>query len=167
MIAAAVTFAISAFSTLVVQFKRRNPDKSYPIALLNIILGPMRAFGLGPYQHGDFTPEIMMKAIAAGVGLDDFGDLAFLTAYHAVNKLPNFIPPSQYTNFGYIMAIVEFELGMTRRLKVTDYLKHNPTVTQIPVHEPIFVFGLGRSGTTFLHRLLHSTLRSDRQGFGS
>lgn len=39
-------------------------------------------------------------------------------------------------------------------MKLIDFLKKNPQVYDIPIKRPIFVFGLGRSGTTYVHRLL-------------
>lgn len=41
------------------------------------------------------------------------------------------------------------------RLKKIKYLKEFQTdILKIPIHNPIFIFGLPRTGTTFLHRLL-------------
>lgn len=45
-------------------------------------------------------------------------------------------------------------MGWVRRLKLIEYLKKAPQVKQIPVRSPVFVMGLPRTGTTYLHRLL-------------
>ena len=44
--------------------------------------------------------------------------------------------------------------NLVRRLQLVEYIKLNPKVKNIPVRAPVFVTGMPRSGTTFLHRLL-------------
>lgn len=142
------------FGWLVYQHKKRNPEKSYAIAVANIFLIPFRALGVGPFGYGELTPKTMMKVMSKAVQLDDFGDTAFVAADAVFRQQPDFISSDQFTNVGYLMAANELQLTYTRRLKAIEYLKRNPSVTGIPVRQPIFVFGLGRSGTTFVHRLL-------------
>lgn len=55
---------------------------------------------------------------------------------------------------GYVVAQKELQILLRKKLKLIDCLKKNPDVVKIPITKPIFVFGLGRSGTTFVHRLL-------------
>ena len=43
---------------------------------------------------------------------------------------------------------------MEVRLKLVEYLKNHPAVTQIKLKDPVFVIGFPRTGTTFLHELL-------------
>ena len=44
--------------------------------------------------------------------------------------------------------------NLVRRLQHVEYIKRNPTIKNVPVRAPVFVTGMPRSGTTFLHRLL-------------
>lgn len=93
-----------------------------------------------------------MPLVTSETTLTDFGDLAFCSAYQQGRDL---IPATaKFTNLGELLAIADFRLHLTRRAKVVAYLKHHPQVLQVPIQRPIFVFGLGRSGTSFLHRLL-------------
>jgi hypothetical protein len=109
--------------------------------------------GVGPFKHGRITPEKIMKIVATELKLNDFGDTTFVQSYRVVNTLPAF-EAQRFTNIGYLLAFNELKLFVSRRLKMVDYLKNNPAVLKVPISSPIFVFGLGRSGTTYLHRLL-------------
>eukprot|EP00981_Chlorochromonas_danica_P005822 scaffold1192_cov179-Ochromonas_danica.AAC.17 len=95
----------------------------------------------------------MMKIVAKDLKLNDFGDLTFVEAYHAINQKEDF-KKQKFSNIGYVLALAEFRMNLSRRLKMVNYLKAYPDVEKIPVRAPVFVFGLGRSGTTFTHRLL-------------
>jgi hypothetical protein len=86
-------------------------------------------------------------------GLSDFGDLDFLDYYKQVAQNA-FYQSLQFSNLGNIVAQMEFRLVMKRKLKIIQYLKDVPSVLDIPVPAPVFIFGIGRSGTTYLHRLL-------------
>jgi hypothetical protein len=44
--------------------------------------------------------------------------------------------------------------ALQRRLELVNFFKHTHTVETVPILSPVFVLGLGRSGTTYLHRLL-------------
>ena len=55
---------------------------------------------------------------------------------------------------GYFAAQLELVSGFAARLKKIQYFKEYPDVFKVPVREPVFVTGLPRTGTTFLHRLL-------------
>lgn len=133
--------------------KKKYPEKSLAIAVLNTVLTPLRLLGLGPFKLGKLNMEKMMKVISADLKLTDFGDTGFVAVYRLINSLPEF-QAQTFTNIGYMVASVEYRMGLTRRLKLVNYLKLNPQVEQIAIKQPLFVFGLGRSGTTFLHRLL-------------
>lgn len=50
--------------------------------------------------------------------------------------------------------IQELQQVLRRRLDLVNYFKHTPSVEKVPIVSPVFVLGLGRSGTTYLHRLL-------------
>lgn len=85
--------------------------------------------------------------------LNDFGDNVFVTNYNKTistdtQKL------QKITNIGYIAGRLELMYNLVRRLQLVDYIKRNPSIKSIPIRAPVFVTGMPRSGTTFLHRLL-------------
>jgi hypothetical protein len=96
--------------------------------------------------------EAMMAAARRRTGLGDFGDDAFreglgvlVDAFHAQDNA---------NAFGRIF-FREYCTGLlVNRLKIqADWTRH-PDIRGVPVSRPLFVTGLPRSGTTFLHRLL-------------
>jgi hypothetical protein len=137
----------------VVQHKKKYPEKSYVIALLNTVLTPFRILKIGPFKDGMITIEQAMQIASKETGLTDFGDLDFVTTYKKISTTAYFKSLS-YTNLGFIMANMEWNINLKRRLKLVNFIKAHPEIRQIPLREPLFIFGLGRSGTTFVHRLL-------------
>lgn len=86
-------------------------------------------------------------------GLTDFGGTKFIDNYTVITSGAA-LRRLRYHNLGYIMAQLELNITMIRRLKLVQYLKDAPDVRNINVEKPVFVVGLPRTGTTFLHRLL-------------
>jgi hypothetical protein len=97
-------------------------------------------------------PEVLQAAAMATTGLDDFGDdwweepferLCLSLDAEARLHLP-----------GRIRTRGELQLLLQNRLRMVDLWNREPAVLRQPVHAPIIVTGLGRSGTTLLHELL-------------
>lgn len=133
--------------------KSQYPEKTLFNSFLNVILTPMRIFKLGPYKYGMPTLEKAMKYAVKKTKCSDFGDKTFLDAYNAIFNTP--IHRSlRLTNIGFIMYQIELNQTMYRRATFIQYLKDCPEILNIPVRSPVFVLGLPRTGTTFLHRLL-------------
>jgi hypothetical protein len=137
----------------VLQFKKKYPEKSYVIGLLNTILYPLRKLKLGPFKYGEWTLDNSLKLISEETGLTDYGELKFKEAYYATEKGPVF-QRCKMTNLGQVVFQMEFQMTLTRRLKAVEYLKSHPEILDVKIKSPVFVFGLGRSGTTFTHHLL-------------
>jgi hypothetical protein len=85
--------------------------------------------------------------------LNDFGDTKFIDSYSKIMSC-EVQKAEKYTNLGYIASKIELGMGWVRRLKLINYFKENPDVASVPIRSPVFVMGLPRTGTTFLHRLL-------------
>ena len=133
--------------------KKRYPEKSWLNNSLNLLLGPLRFFKLGPYRNGALSIENALKYASKKKKLTDFGSMDFADAYQAIVKTPT-QQLQRYTNLGYISGRIELNMTMVRRLKFIEYLNKVPAVTKVPVVAPVFVMGLPRTGTTLLHRLL-------------
>jgi hypothetical protein len=102
---------------------------------------------------GQITMEKAMKEAMTATKLTDWGGMTFVENYKFVTDT-KFFQNLTLTNMGYIIAQKELQILLRKRLRLVDYLKKCPQVTNVPIKAPIFVFGLGRSGTTFVHRLL-------------
>jgi hypothetical protein len=94
----------------------------------------------------------LKKALKA-TKLSDLGGTEFLDSYRKIMELP-FHKKQVPTNIGYLACELELFMIFASRLKKIQYLKENPNALKVPVREPVFVTGLPRTGTTFLHRLL-------------
>ena len=97
-----------------------------------------------------------MKAAEKKSKLNDYG----ITTDNDFRKHFNLIMNSKeykgqkLTNLGYVFANIELQMCFVRRLKFVDFIKQNPDVLKTKVIAPVFVVGLPRTGTTFMHRLL-------------
>lgn len=94
-----------------------------------------------------------MKNAMKATNLTDFGNMDFAENYSVVLDGTEQMK-LEYHNIGYIMAQLELNITMERKLKFCQYIKDSPDVLNVPVKKPVFVVGLPRTGTTFLHRLL-------------
>ncbi len=146
---------VPALLVLFISFTRHRkyPEKRFTHSLLNTVLGPMRWLKLGPYNQGTLTLEKGMKFGMKSSKLTDYGNTEFVKVYDCVTSLPTH-KSLKLSNVGYLMYRNELNYTMSRRLKAIQYYKTNPEVLKIPVRSPVFVLGLPRTGTTFLHRLL-------------
>lgn len=131
---------------------QQYPEKSFKNNLFNVLLAPLRFLRLGPYK-GRISIDKAMKYAVKKSKLTDFGDTRFIESYKAMENSAVH-QKLRLSNLGYISHSLEMNETMVRRLKMLDYLKKHEEILKIPVREPVFVVGLPRTGTTFLHRLL-------------
>lgn len=139
----------------IVRRRLRYPEKSFKHSAINVLLTPLRHFKVKPFETGELTLENMLKWAMRRAKCTDFGDdnMNFVRNYNAIMESP--LQQTQvYTNIGYISAKMEMTMTFARRLKLVEYFKNHPDIDTISIPKPVFVMGLPRSGTTFLHRLL-------------
>lgn len=146
--AAIVALVISALRR-----KSRHPEKTLFNCFANNALAPFRFFRIGPFKQGKIGIEAAMKHAVKKTKLKDFGDLGFADCYSKVHN-SSVHRVEKYSNIGFVSARMELNMTMSRRLRLIEYLKRFPKVLETPVRSPVFVLGLPRTGTTFLHRLL-------------
>ncbi len=122
-----------------------------PLQTSMLALADGAANGLGLFRR-PLRPEALLGAARRRSGLDEFGDTEFLdplqrllTACHEEASL------SLVGRFATRWDVVRF-LGNLLRLH--DEERRAPALVQQHIDRPIFITGLPRSGTTFLHRLL-------------
>jgi hypothetical protein len=119
------------FLVVLVDKKRRSPEKSFKNHAINILLVPVRAMGLGPYKK-DLTLDNAFKYATRKTGLTDFGDTSFQESYRAVLATST-QKAQQYTNLGFVSARIELNMTFVRRLKMIEYLKQVPRVMSVQV----------------------------------
>lgn len=117
-------------------------------------------FEIGPWAYTEHTKvkgrtEKQVRAVMKRFGLSDFGgeidDMAkqYDTATLGIARSGVEISPG-----GYLALQVSMDARIECRLKLVDYIKRHPQISQIPVRRPIFVIGFPRTGTTYMHELL-------------
>jgi hypothetical protein len=147
---------LGLFITQVLKRYSRGNHKTLKNCAITVALTPLRYFRLGPYAYGDSMVrdlDASMKYAMKKTKLSDFGGSHFAETYKKVMTSKEQMKET-YSNLGFISAKIELSMGWVRRLKLVEYLKQNVDVVDVPVRSPVFVMGLPRTGTTFLHRLL-------------
>jgi hypothetical protein len=94
----------------------------------------------------------VLAAARAATGLDDFGDGWFRTPL--AKLLDALEGEACLTLLGRLFARSEIQRILQNRLRVEDWIRRHPELLRERIEAPIFVTGLGRSGTTLLHELL-------------
>ena len=94
----------------------------------------------------------VLAAARTATGLDDFGDDWFRTPL--AKLLAALENEASLTLLGRLFARSEIQRILQNRLRVEHWIRSHPEVLAEHIEAPIFVTGLGRSGTTLLHELL-------------
>ena len=97
-------------------------------------------------------PEALREAATSTTGLDDFGDTWWEDPFRRL--CASLDGEARLHLPGRVRTRGEIQLILQNRLRMVALWKREPAVLREPVHAPIVVTGLGRSGTTLLHELL-------------
>ena len=85
-------------------------------------------------------------------GLSAFGDLEFVEPMNRL--LESISAESSLSLFGRLATEWDVVRFLSNLLRMVATEQANPTILERPIERPIFIMGLPRSGTTFLHRLM-------------
>jgi len=105
----------------------------------------------------EFSVEAVLSAARHSTGLYDFGSLDFKP--RLALWLQSFEEDTQLTALGRAGLFQDCVRHAANRLRIEDLVKRHPEILQIPIHRPIIVVGLPRSGTTHLLNLMGSDTR--------
>lgn len=127
--------------------------------LLSALNGAARAGDAVGLPHGRLDAALILAEGPRSVGLDDWGDEAFIPRMrHAVataNREP-LTPLSRVLTRHLLLQ------ALRNRLQFRDYLKRTPAIHDVAIERPIFVLGFPRTGTTLIQNLL--ALHPSRRG---
>ena len=99
----------------------------------------------------DTASSLKQKAIEK-TGLSDFGDSYFEETLKLwVNDLAHY----RLSDFGRTAFTNQMIGDLARRLRVIDCLRKNPEIEDVTIPPILYISGLERTGTTFLHNLLN------------
>jgi sulfotransferase family protein len=97
-------------------------------------------------------PEKLVDLARRRSGLDDFGGWSFEEPLAVL--LRSYYEEANLSTFGRIAVRWDMLRFLSNLLRLRDEEKRDPAVLDERIDRPIFVLGLPRSGTTFLHNLL-------------
>ena len=133
-----------------------NPSSTYtqprrPMAV-NLLNWAGEKLNLDSLPWLELTTQSLVTAAESQSGLSDWGDDYFRQplekVVEALNREANLNLVGRYFFRQYLTRL------LVNRLQLQDAWQQNPEILEIPVEKPLFVVGLFRSGTTFLHNLL-------------
>src|SRR5271168_1839926 len=104
-------------------------------------------------------PEVLQAAAITTTGLDDFGDDWWEEPFRRL--CASLDSEARLHLPGRIRTRGELQLILQNRLRMVDLWKKEPAVLRQPVHAPIVVTGLGRSGTELLHTVPYEDASGD------
>jgi hypothetical protein len=84
--------------------------------------------------------------------LDDFGDDGFREPLSRL--LASLDGEAGLTPLGRVIARTELTRWLQNRLEMADWRRRHPEIANERIERPLFVIGMGRTGTTILHDLL-------------
>lgn len=97
---------------------------------------------------------LVAQAIKA-TGLDTFDSDSYQEGLQVfVDDFNNGIDKGWMIESGVERAANDCVTYLSNRLRVADYLRQNPELTERKIEKPVFVFGIPRTGTTLLSNLL-------------
>ncbi|NQX89551.1 MAG: sulfotransferase, partial [Halioglobus sp.] len=115
----------------------------------NALLGALHPMG---FQRRNLDKRALLDAARKKTGLDDFGDPDFEAGLDVL--LESLEYEARLTALGRLIARQEILTPLVNRLQLVDHHKRFSEIGAAPITAPVFIIGMGRSGTTVLHELL-------------
>ena len=109
------------------------------------------ADGIGLLQR-PLQAEALLALARRRSGLGEFGDTAFIDPLRRL--LAACADEASLSLVGRMATRWDVVRFLSNLLRLQDAERRNPAILAQPIERPIFITGLPRSGTTFLHRLL-------------
>lgn len=109
------------------------------------------ADGLGLFSR-PVSPQKLIDLARRKSGFDDFGDWLFEEPLAVL--LSAYWKESNLSAFGRVAVRWDMMRFLSNLLRLRHEEKRDPALVLEPIEQPVFVMGLPRSGTTFLHNLL-------------
>jgi hypothetical protein len=103
-------------------------------------------------SDAELAPRALMAAAAAQVGHDAWGDQSFLAPLELLTGAA--LASGRLTGTGRRVLRSALLRHLRNRLHLQEFLGRHPPAARAPLHQPIVITGLPRTGTTVLHNLL-------------
>jgi len=123
-----------------------RPVLPLPIRGLNLAGRPLASRLLS------LDPDQLLEAARQRTRLEDFGDASFRMPLQALLRALD--GEAELSPVGRFL-VRELVVGLlVSRLRLEELLRRHPEIAEEPIHAPVFIVGLPRTGTTHLHNLL-------------
>jgi hypothetical protein len=99
-----------------------------------------------------FSDSELIEAARRQTGFDDFGDESFREPLRLLLRC--YAMEAELSLIGRMAVRWDVLRFLGNLLRLADEERAAPSITALPVRAPVFITGLPRSGTTFLHSLL-------------
>lgn len=106
---------------------------------------------LGLFRHPLVAEDLIHRAQKAA-SQDDFGDWSFREPLRVLVKA--YEEEADLGAFGRVAVRWDMLRFLSNLLRLREEEQRTPEILDEPIERPIFILGLPRSGTTFLHNLL-------------
>jgi hypothetical protein len=96
--------------------------------------------------------EELLRVARASTGLDDFGDDGWRAPFDVLLRALR--EESDLHVVGRLLVRTELLRTLRNRLRLEALWRERPGILDAPIHEPVFIVGSPRSGTSILHELM-------------
>jgi hypothetical protein len=128
------------------------PDRRYRLNLLSLINAAGRPLLKNGFAWMRLDEKTLFDKACAATGLEDFGDDAFLEGLRVL--LRAYENEAGFSFVGRIGVQSDMVRLLSNRLRLVADRRRYPGIADEVIRRPLFITGLPRSGTTFLHALL-------------
>jgi hypothetical protein len=128
------------------------PDRLNRFKLLSLINAAGRPLLKNGFTWMRLDEQILFDKACAATGLEDFGDDSFVAALRVL--LRAYETEAGFSFVGRIGVHGDTVRLLSNRLRLVADRRRCPGIADEVIRRPLFITGLPRSGTTFLHALL-------------
>jgi hypothetical protein len=132
--------------------KMLQPDRPNRSMLLRLINTVGRGLGKNWFSFTRLDEKTLLDKACHQTGLDDFGDDSFREGLRVL--LRAYETEAQLSFVGRICVHEDLVRLLNNRLRLIADRRRHPAIAAEVIRRPLFITGLPRSGTTFLHALL-------------
>jgi Sulfotransferase family len=129
-----------------------QPNRPKCSMLLRLINTVGHRFVKNGFSWMQLDEKTLLDKACAQTGLDDFGDDSFREALRVL--LRSYETEAQLSFVGRICVHGDLVRLLNNRLRLIADRRRHPAIAAEVIRRPLFITGLPRSGTTFLHALL-------------
>ncbi|MGO9577911.1 MAG: sulfotransferase family protein [Desulfobaccales bacterium] len=130
----------------------KPPDRPNGSLLLRLINAAGRRFVKNGHKWLSLDEQVLLKTACERTGLDDYGDDSFREGLRVL--LRSYEQDAELSFIGRICVNNDTMRLLSNRLRLVEDRRRNPGIGAEVIRRPLFITGLPRSGTTFLHALL-------------